>query len=161
MFLGLGSNVGDRLKNLQAALRQISKIPSTYILDYSSIYETAPVGYLQQDFFLNMAVRVSTRIPPLYFLSVLQGIEKKIGRVREIKWGPRIIDIDILYWGEEKIRNFVLTVPHPENQNREFVKIPMNELAPGFMSSTSPKCIDLSCTNDAVTDYLPKSQIEF
>ncbi len=162
MFLGLGTNIGDRLKNIQSALARISDIPTTYILDFSSIYETAPVGYLQQGRFFNMVVQVSTWIQPLNFFSVLQKIEQNLGRVKDIKWGPRIIDIDILFWGEKLINSSVLTIPHPENKNRSFVQVPMSELAPGFMVSSKQTCVDyLNISSNEITLHTSKSKIEF
>ena len=162
VILGLGTNLGDRMKNLQRALSKISDIPTTYILDYSSIYETAPVGYLQQDRFLNMAVRISTWIQPLNFLAVLKQIERNLGRIKTIKWGPRIIDIDILFWGKKIIDTEILIVPHPQNENRAFVQVPVQELSPQFaLTPRHELAMSRDNMNSEIMLHTPKTKIEF
>jgi 2-amino-4-hydroxy-6-hydroxymethyldihydropteridine diphosphokinase len=132
IFLGLGSNLGDRLNYLKEALKRISLLPNTSLENLSSVYETAPVGYLEQDNFLNMAAEISTELNASSFFKEIQGIEKDLGRIRKIKMGPRVIDIDILYWGSEILNTSALQIPHPEIENRRFVLVPLNEIAPKF-----------------------------
>lgn len=132
VFLGLGSNIGNRLEYLKEALRRISLLPNTKIEKHSSVYETAPVGYLEQDDFLNMVVEISTNLNPVSFFKKIQAIEKDLGRVRKVEKGPRVIDIDILYWGSEILSMNTLQIPHPEVEHRRFVLVPLNEIAPEF-----------------------------
>ncbi|MFQ5708177.1 MAG: 2-amino-4-hydroxy-6-hydroxymethyldihydropteridine diphosphokinase [bacterium] len=165
VYLGLGSNMGDRLNNLQEALSQISNLSQTVIDDYSSVYETKPVGYAQQADFLNMVVEISTDSPPQPFLCEVQEIEKRLGRVRGRRWGPRTIDIDILYWGRELVNTHDLTIPHAEVENRRFVLQPLNEIASYFKTPPRQQVVKhlLEIVQDEswVILYLPKEKIEF
>ncbi|MFQ5676401.1 MAG: 2-amino-4-hydroxy-6-hydroxymethyldihydropteridine diphosphokinase, partial [bacterium] len=141
VFLGLGSNVGDRCDYLRTALTRIAELATTRILATSSIYESSPVGFRDQDDFLNMVARVSTTFSPEDFLKKLQKIEKALGRHRKIRWGPRTIDIDILFWGNETVNSERLKIPHPEAINRRFVLLPMNEIAANFVIPSVPLTI--------------------
>ncbi|MCX7747354.1 MAG: 2-amino-4-hydroxy-6-hydroxymethyldihydropteridine diphosphokinase [Clostridia bacterium] len=128
VFLSLGSNIGSREKNLLDAVRQISQMEGTDVKKLSNIYETDPVGYEDQDRFLNMAVWIETSLEPLELLEKILGIESVLKRVREIRWGPRTIDIDILLYGDRHIDLPQLTVPHPRMFERAFVLVPLKEL---------------------------------
>ncbi|MFQ5822435.1 MAG: 2-amino-4-hydroxy-6-hydroxymethyldihydropteridine diphosphokinase [bacterium] len=132
IFLGLGSNIGNCLDNLKEALTRIALLPDIKIENYSSVYETAPVGYLEQDNFLNMVAEISTVLSPELFLEKIQKIESDLGRIRKFKWGPRVIDIDILFWGADFLKTDTLQIPHSEIEKRRFVLIPLNEIAPKF-----------------------------
>ena len=126
-YLSLGSNLGDKEDNLKKTLYLIKK--EFDILDLSSLYLTPPVGYISQPFFLNMAIKIdSDRKNPFELLSFLQAIEQEMGRERTIRWGPRIIDIDIIYIYGVKIETVRLTVPHRELFKRNFVLIPLSEI---------------------------------
>ncbi len=133
IFLGLGSNVGDRLVNLESAIEKLNELPGTTVLACSSVYESAPLGYLAQNDFLNMVARVSTKFSPERFFKDTLKIEHDLGRTRKIRWGPRTIDIDILYWGDSVISTDSLKIPHPEAENRRFVLLPLSEIAPDFL----------------------------
>ena len=141
IFLSLGSNIGDRFSNLQKAIRYLSE--STTILKESSIYETAPVGAIKQNNFYNMMIEVKTYFSADELLLQCLGIEKKIGRIREKKWGPRLIDIDIITFGQEEVNRNGLSIPHPEFANRRFVLEPFAEIAADFL-----------ILNHSVSDYL-------
>jgi len=132
IFLGLGSNVGDRLGNLQQALQQLADLPGTELIQHSSIYQTEPVGLKQQRDFLNMAAEVASNLSPHSFLQQIQVIEDEMGRTRDLHWGPRTLDIDILYWGKETLTTETLQIPHPEAANRRFVLQPLAEIAGDF-----------------------------
>ena len=132
VYLGLGSNLGDRLRYLELAVERIARLPVTKIIKWSSVYESEPVGCLTQDNFLNMAVRVSTKLTPEEFLQKSQKIENSLYRARTIRWGPRTIDIDLLFWGQLVLRTDTLQIPHPEVDKRNFVLLPLAELAPEF-----------------------------
>lgn len=129
-FLALGSNMGDRVENLLNAVRYISELENTEVSAVSNIYETEPVGYTDQNKFLNMAAGVRTDLGPLDLLKETQKIENLLKRTREIHWGPRTIDIDILLYGEMKIDLPDLTVPHPRMFERAFVLVPLKEIYP-------------------------------
>jgi len=128
VWLGLGSNVGDKRANLQAALERLACHAA--IMRVSSLYRTAPVGYLDQDWFLNAAVGVETSLSPLELLAVIHGIETRLGRVRTIANGPRTIDLDILLWDGMVLDSPELKIPHPRMHERLFVLAPLAEIAP-------------------------------
>ncbi|WP_251639887.1 2-amino-4-hydroxy-6-hydroxymethyldihydropteridine diphosphokinase [Sporosarcina sp. NCCP-2716] len=122
--------MGDREVNLTKAAEQLRRTDGIESVELSSIYETAPVGLTDQADFLNAAARVVTSLPAEELLAACQRIEKDLGRVRTIRWGPRTADLDILLYNEERIDTETLTVPHPRMQERAFVLIPLTELAP-------------------------------
>lgn len=127
-YLSLGSNLGDKETNLQKAVDLIGKIPGVQIRAKSSLYQTDPVGYLNQDWFLNAVLKVETSLSPLELLDKTQEVEAALGRKRLIHWGPRSIDIDILLYNQETILLPRLTIPHPEMHKRGFVLVPLNEI---------------------------------
>lgn len=127
-FLALGSNIGDKECNLINAIRLISSINDTEVATVSNIYETEPVGYANQDTFLNMAIGVETFLEPLRLLDELQKIENALKRTREIHWGPRTIDIDILLYKDIKLDLPKLKIPHPRMFERAFVLVPMKDI---------------------------------
>lgn len=128
VFLSLGSNLGNRENNLIEAVCKISEIPEVNITKVSNIYETEPVGYLEQGKFLNMALKLHTELEALKLLKYLQNVEKQLKRTREIHWGPRTIDIDILMIDDLNIELEELVIPHPRMFERAFVLIPLKEL---------------------------------
>jgi 2-amino-4-hydroxy-6-hydroxymethyldihydropteridine diphosphokinase len=129
VYLSLGSNVGDRTKNLRDAIAALRKagINVTHI---SSMYETEPVDYLDQPWFVNLAVEAETELAPSALLEILRGIETQMGSKKLITKGPRLIDMDILLYGNEVIDTPELQVPHPRLHLRRFVLEPLAELAP-------------------------------
>lgn len=131
-FLGLGSNVGERLDHLQRAVDLLDDDARTRVDAVSSVYETEPVGGPEQGPYLNLAVRVATRRSPLSLLALAHRVEAALGRVREERWGPRTIDVDVLLYGERIVRTRRLEVPHPRLAERAFVLVPLIEVAPGL-----------------------------
>lgn len=131
VYLLLGSNLGDRLCML-ARTKDLIEEHIGMIEDSSSIYTTKAWGINDQPDFLNQIVEVNTTLDPSETLTKIKKIESDLGRKRYVRWGSRIIDIDILYFGDLMIDSAELTIPHPENQNRRFVLVPMTELAPEF-----------------------------
>lgn len=129
IFIGLGSNLGDRYRLLYQAVQLLNESEAIDVLDCSSIYETDPVGYVDQDPFLNMVVAVSTTCSPHRLFEQLVRIEQKLGRKRLIKWGPRTIDLDLLIFKHMVLHDSELTIPHPRMQEREFVLVPLQEVA--------------------------------
>lgn len=141
VFVGLGSNLGNRLDNLLDALNRIRLMPDTELNVCSAVYETPPFGYLEQADFLNMVARISTDLSPHDLLRRLQSIEKEMGREKLIHWGPRIIDLDILFYGQEIVDSESLKIPHPEALNRAFVLVPLADIAPEFVPPASDSTI--------------------
>jgi len=133
VHLGLGTNLGDRAANLTAALEALSDIVT--LGQRSSVWETAPMHVLDQPAFLNMAVAGTTDIGPLDLLARIKQIETRLGRVASVRYGPRLIDIDILALGDETIESEILTLPHPRLGERRFVLAPLAEIAPGLIVS--------------------------
>lgn len=129
-YLGLGSNVGDRELNLLRAVAEIGKIPATRITGLSSFYETEPVGP-EQDDFVNAVAQVETELTPHDLLDALQQIETRMfGRTRDVRWGPRRMDLDLLLYDDDVLEDETLTLPHPRLHERGFVLVPLAELAP-------------------------------
>ncbi|MBP2642403.1 MAG: 2-amino-4-hydroxy-6-hydroxymethyldihydropteridine pyrophosphokinase [Firmicutes bacterium] len=131
IVLGLGSNIGDRKKNIQAAIRAIHSHPNIRVIKMSSFYETDPVGYIDQPCFINAVAAVATTLSPLELLEVCLSIEQNLGRIRVQKWGPRTIDIDLLIFDEYECNTSTLTLPHPRLLERGFVLVPLEEIASG------------------------------
>lgn len=130
-FLGLGSNIGDRLAHLQAGVDGLAAQRRVRVDAVSSIYETSPVGGPQQDDFLNMAVRVATTRSPLGLLRVCHRVERARDRVRTVRWGPRTLDVDVLLYDDRSVETRRLQVPHPRLTERPFALVPLIEVAPG------------------------------
>ena len=128
-YVGLGANLGDRSAMLRAALEQLDAEPGVRLVAVSAIRETQPVGYLDQPQFLNAAAAIDTDLPPRELLDRLLGIERRLGRTREgPRFGPRTIDLDLLLYGEERVDEPGLAVPHPRLHERLFVLEPLSDL---------------------------------
>lgn len=131
-YLALGSNIGDKIEHLRAAVAAIGTLPQTRILARSAIYRTPPWGKTDQDWFANAVIAVETTLSPRALLDACLAIEIEQGRIRLERWGPRVIDIDVLIHGETRMATDHLTLPHPAMQERAFVLIPLMEIAPGL-----------------------------
>jgi 2-amino-4-hydroxy-6-hydroxymethyldihydropteridine diphosphokinase len=140
VWLGLGSNLGDKRANIQLALDSISR--SCRLLEVSSLYKTEPVGFQDQDWFLNCAARIATEMRPRALLAALQSIEHQLGRTARIKNGPRTIDLDILLYDNLIIEEDGLVIPHPRMHQRLFVLAPLREIAPALRHPVSGKTIE-------------------
>jgi len=139
-FISLGSNLGDKPQNLSKAAEGLEKL-GVRIIAGSSIYRTEPVDFLDQPWFLNQVLEVESQLGPEEFLDLTQSIEVKLGRVRAIPKGPRIMDIDILLADDIIYRSERLTIPHPALEKRRFVLVPLNEMAPSLIHRPSGKSI--------------------
>ena len=131
VFLGLGSNIGDKQDNLKRTIALLSEFVD--VIKKSSVYETEPIGYKEQDDFVNMVVEVTTRLTPEELLFFVKEIEKKMGRKKTFVDAPRIIDIDILLYGDEIINETHLQIPHLRMHERRFVLLPFAEIAPNIV----------------------------
>ena len=131
-YISLGSNIGNRLQYLQQAVRLLQDEKNVKVRQVSSVYETDPVGYVDQDAFLNIVVELETSLTPHELLKKCNEIEAELGRTREIHWGPRTVDLDILLYNEENMKTENLIIPHPRMTERGFVLIPLVEIKPRF-----------------------------
>lgn len=130
VYIALGSNIGDREGYLLKALGMFRRTNGVSLTGLSGIYQTPPVGYTDQDPFLNMVCRAEVSISPFALLDTLQAIEQALERKRTIHWGPRTIDLDILLYASERIQTPSLTIPHPYMFQRAFVLVPLREVYP-------------------------------
>lgn len=138
-YLGLGTNLGNRLANLQKAVDELP--PQVNVRRASSIYESEPWGYTDQPSFLNQVLEVETGLPPTALLEYLKQIEQKLGRKPTFRYGPRLIDIDILFWGDQVIDLPSLAIPHPRLPERAFMLVPLAEIAPDLRHPASHKTV--------------------
>ncbi|MFF5996817.1 2-amino-4-hydroxy-6-hydroxymethyldihydropteridine diphosphokinase [Lysinibacillus sp. KU-BSD001] len=129
VYLSIGTNMGDREDNLKFAVKRLAETAGVTVEMVSAIYETAPVGFTNQASFLNLALRLTTSLSSFEMLTVCQQIEQELGRVREFRWGPRIIDLDILLYNHENIETESLIVPHARMFERAFVLVPLVEVS--------------------------------
>jgi 2-amino-4-hydroxy-6-hydroxymethyldihydropteridine diphosphokinase len=140
VFIGLGSNLGDRVTYLQKALEHLAKL-GLQVCHASRLYETPPWGIMEQPQFLNAVARAETTLAPLQVLHMLLEAERRMGRERDVKWGPRIIDLDLLAYGAQLVHCTQLQVPHPLAAERAFVLVPWAEIAPTFMLANTTKTV--------------------
>jgi 2-amino-4-hydroxy-6-hydroxymethyldihydropteridine diphosphokinase len=141
VFVGVGSNLGDREFLIRKAIEAMRDLPRTLVVRVSSLYDTDPVGEVDQPAFLNASVWLETTLEPRELLWQLLLIEKRMGRVRSQRWGPRPIDLDLLFYGEETVDEPDLKIPHPEAHRRAFVLLPLLELDPDFVHPTTGESI--------------------
>jgi len=128
-YIGIGSNIGSPLENCQRSLALLDEHSGIKVIARSSFYETEPVGLRDQNWFVNAVAKISTDMEPILLLDALLAIENAMGRIRNEKWGPRKIDLDILLYGKSVVKNDRLEIPHPEMIKRRFVLAPLTELA--------------------------------
>lgn len=131
VYLSLGSNIGNRQEYIESAIELVGKTEGIKILKKSGLYETSPVGYVEQDLFLNAVIKIETDFSEREILKIINKIENELDRKREIRWGPRTIDIDILIFSDKKINETDLIIPHKEMLNRLFVLVPLIEIYDG------------------------------
>lgn len=133
VFIGLGSNMGDKTANMEKAVLELGKVPGNKVLAVSSFYKTEPVGGIEQNWFVNAVAELETTLSPRELLNTLLDIEKSLGRIRGVKWGPRVIDLDILLYDNLVMDEEGLSIPHPYLHERGFVLVPLVEIAPKVM----------------------------
>ncbi len=140
VYLLLGSNLGNRKEIMDKAIELLSQKLGV-IISKSDDYETKPWGVTNQPDFLNLAVSIHTHLKPIEILEQTQSIENQLGRVRKEKWGARLIDIDIMFYGDEIIEEPNLKIPHPLMQERDFALIPLADIAPDFVHPVLGKTV--------------------
>ena len=129
-YIGIGSNLGDKISNCRRALEEMNRLPKTRVINSSALFKTEPVGVTGQDWYLNCVAQVNTSQRPVRFLKNLLAIEAQMGRLRKDRWEARNIDLDILLFGQEIIASDELVIPHPLLHERRFVLEPLSQLAP-------------------------------
>lgn len=144
-YIAFGSNLGDRLGTLQAALSELQSRAKIKVTKLSSVYETEPVGYLDQGPFLNGVLELETSLEAMDLLAVLLGIEAMFGRVRDKKDGPRTLDLDMIFYGDLLLEREDLILPHPRLHERAFVLLPLRELAPELVHPVLAKTVEELC----------------
>lgn len=149
VYLSIGTNIGEREDNLRRAVRLLAE--QVKVETVSAVYETAAVGFTDQADFLNIAVHVKTALSPLAMLDVCQAIENELGRVRTVRWGPRVIDLDILLYNNENMNTERLILPHPRMYERAFVLIPLFDVV-ATQSEQLTKARDIVMQMDANTE---------
>jgi 2-amino-4-hydroxy-6-hydroxymethyldihydropteridine diphosphokinase len=128
-YIGIGSNLGDKQGNCRRAIETLGSDPRNRLVRCSPLYCTEPVGKTDQDWFVNGVVSLETSMGPRELLEFLLSVEKKMGRIREEKWGPRTIDLDILFYQDQTLHDNDLHIPHPSLHERRFVLIPLKDVA--------------------------------
>lgn len=141
-FLSIGSSVGDKKGYLDKAVKLLGETQGITVKKVSSYIETEPYGGVAENKFLNCAAEISTYLPPLKLLEEIHRIEAECGRERLVRWGDRTLDIDIIFYGQKIIREDTLSVPHPEYAERDFVLVPLKEIAPEFVCPLTFKKIN-------------------
>ena len=154
-FIGIGSNLGVPAENCEKAIRLLRATPDIDVETQSSLYESEPVGNTDQNWFVNAVVAIKTSLSPEALLESILKIEKNLGRERREKWGPRIIDLDLLVY-EDRVSNANdLTLPHPEMSNRRFVLLPFSEIAGDYLHPVENKSIQ-----DLLRELPPNPQVK-
>lgn len=156
-YLGIGTNIGDKIQNLLDAISSLNLLPLTKVTDISNVYETDPVGYDNQDDFLNIVVEVETELNPDNLLGAALGIEAGLGRIRTIKNGPRVIDVDLLLYENEVSDTKTLVLPHPRMMERDFVLIPLLDL--NFDEFLNRKTVENALAHSGVRFYCSKNEL--
>ena len=132
-YIGIGSNLGDKLGNCRRGIEAIGADARNRLVGHSRFYRTEPVGKKDQEWFINGVVAVETTMSPAELMEFLLSVEKEMGRVRQERWGPRIIDLDILFYGDRILDEEGLQIPHPRLHERRFVLTPLKDMAPGLL----------------------------
>lgn len=151
-ILALGTNLGNRIENIEEAIRRLTADGSIRIVSRSELYRSAPWGVTDQDWFVNACVAIQTNLSPFELLRHCQAVENDMGRVRTLRWGPRIIDVDILTFRDLHIADPDLTIPHPLIAERAFVLVPLRDVAPELELNGK--------TIDAMLEKLDRSEVE-
>lgn len=157
-FLSLGGNLGDPAKSMAAALHMLDASGSTRVVAVSSLHRTPPWGKLDQPDFLNVTAEVATTLAPLALLELCLELERRLKRVRIERWGPRLIDIDVLLLGNSNVSDVGLEIPHPRMLDRAFVMVPLAEIAPDLMLSGKPVADWVASLDSAGIERLDSGQ---
>jgi len=146
-YIGIGSNIGDKLNNCKKAISEILRVDHHKLLAKSSLFKTQPVGFTSQDWFVNGVIKIETDLEAPELLHSLKTIESQMGRSESFRWGPRTIDLDILFFDTIEIQTEDLQIPHPLIQNRRFVLVPLVEIDRNLTHPVLKKTIQELLTN--------------
>ena len=160
VYIALGSNKGDKIKFLREAILNLKTEPKVELVASSSVYETKPYGNTNQSDFLNAVIEVRTDYSLVRLFNYLKNIEAKLGRSETKKWGPREIDLDLLFFNERIFKNEKLTVPHIGIQDRDFVLIPLREITPGFIHPVLKEKISDICIENITKNIIRKTRLK-
>ncbi len=127
-YIGIGSNIGNKIEHCQKAISEILKVKGHKLSAQSSLYKTRPIGYTAQDWFINGVIKIETEMEPVELFRTLKAIESQLGRKETFRWGPRVMDLDLLFYDDIQIQTEELHVPHPHLAERQFVLIPLAEI---------------------------------
>jgi len=141
VYIGIGSNLGDKVSQCEKAISEILTIDRHKLLAKSSLFKTEPVGYTSQDWFVNAVLKIETDLGAPKLLRELKSIESHLGRTETFRWGPRMIDLDILFFDDIEIHTEELQIPHPRIQERQFVLVPLAEIDQNFIHPVLKKTI--------------------
>ena len=155
-YVGLGANIGDPGQQIKTAIEELKKLPDTRVIAVSSVYRSAPMGYLHQPDFMNAVAELDTELPPGRLLGMLRQLEARHGRERPFANAPRTLDLDLLLYGDRTLDTPQLTLPHPRMHERAFVLAPLAEIAPEAAVPGRGKVRDLlmACTNQKIERML-------
>ncbi|MBM4295588.1 MAG: 2-amino-4-hydroxy-6-hydroxymethyldihydropteridine diphosphokinase [Deltaproteobacteria bacterium] len=159
-YIGLGANLGDPARQIERALELLNAAEEVEVLQVSSLYRNPPLGPPDQPWYVNAAAKLRTRLAPEELMRALRQVEKALGRVRGEKWGPRLIDIDLLLYGGDIITGPELTIPHPEMHRRAFVLVPLAEIAPQAWHPVLKKTAAELATELNPTDSIALERLE-
>jgi len=140
-YIGIGSNLGDKIAHCEKAISEILNIDYHRLLSRSSLFNTRPIGYTAQDWFVNGVIKIETDLEPLDLYRVLKAIEIRLGRKGTFRGGPRVIDLDLLLFDDRRIETEELQVPHPRLHERQFVLIPLSEIDPNLIHPVLEKTV--------------------
>lgn len=160
VYIGIGSNLGDKKANCLRSLKKLSAA-GVVIRKESALYETMPWGLEEQPGFMNMTAEAETGLPPEKLLGVLKEIEREMGREESVRWGPRLIDLDLLFYDDKIIESETLTVPHRHLHERKFVLLPLSEIAPDLIHPVFKRSIkELKEILDNGKDHIREQQVK-
>ncbi|OPX84463.1 MAG: 2-amino-4-hydroxy-6-hydroxymethyldihydropteridine pyrophosphokinase [Pelotomaculum sp. PtaB.Bin104] len=154
-YIGLGSNIGDKVANIKAALAALNNSQKVRVKRVAPYYRTEPIGYTAQDWFVNTVAELETLLSPHQLLFLLLTLEDRFGRVRTERWGPRVIDLDLLLYDQIEINTLELTIPHPRMHERAFVMVPLAVLAPELVIPGRGKVAELAALLAGDQQILP------
>jgi 2-amino-4-hydroxy-6-hydroxymethyldihydropteridine diphosphokinase len=154
-YIGIGSNLGDKPYYCEKAISEILKIDRHRLLAKSSLFKTEPTGYTSQDWFVNGVIKIETDLDPSELLRTLKTVEARLGRTETFRWGPRTIDLDILFFDDIQIQTGELLIPHPLIQDRKFVLIPLAEIDPNFLHPVLKKTV-----HELLNDFQEDQKVE-
>jgi len=140
-FIGIGSNMGDKVRRCEEAISEVLKVDNHTLLAKSSFYKTQPVGYTEQDWFVNGVIKIETELEAFDLLRALKTIEGRMGRLETFRWGPRAIDLDLLFFDGTCLETPEVQIPHPRIQERQFVLVPLAEIDPDLLHPVFKKSV--------------------